>query len=99
MYRFSHVLYAVVKFPEENGVLSVVPFSWLSTTSPGTLCRWPPSNVPTKKASKKLLIPTDEWGTYNAVPVHYSSKLSFFFQHSTNSFSLVLATPINIFNA
>lgn len=72
--------YAVVKFPDESGCLSIVPISWLVTTSSGTLCRWPPANVSLKKASKKLANPTDEWKSYKAIPVHYSSKLlsSFF---------------------
>lgn len=76
MYRSRNILFVVVKFPEENESLFVVPLTWIQSTSSGILCRWPPVGMSARKAAKNRVLPTDEWETFNAVPVHYSSKYS-----------------------
>ncbi|XP_075556522.1 uncharacterized protein LOC142588568 [Dermacentor variabilis] len=59
--------YRVVKFPEENGCLAVVPTSWLAQNE--DLCFWPQcvKGSEVKSMVKNQVAPQQDWGTYPVV--------------------------------
>ncbi|KAL1469383.1 hypothetical protein MTO96_025107 [Rhipicephalus appendiculatus] len=57
-------LYAVVKFPQEENKVAVVPLTWL--TEDHSFCFWPPKmrGVRVPQLIRDLVAPSAEWGTY-----------------------------------
>jgi len=52
--------YYIVKFPDENNDVSVVPSNWLS----GETCYWPLSDKKIHKQIKRAEVPDSTWLTY-----------------------------------